>query len=88
MADYYARRNGVLIGPFAAYDETTGYHAKQERHHQPRADDMTVLLNMHTVKVDSEDELRQLLKYDPILRAIYDYGRVSAFAESAARRDQ
>lgn len=75
MADYYARRNGVLIGPFGLYDEATGWHAKQERHHQARADDMAVLLNLGTLANGNPNDLRDVLKYDPVLRSIFELGR-------------
>jgi hypothetical protein len=35
----------------------------------------SILLDVRSVAVDSEDELRTLLMHDPVLRAIYEYGR-------------
>lgn len=81
---YYARRsNGwpdggtVVNGPFQNYDQAAKNNADfLARHAIPIEYRPTfeVLFDVTSLKIESEEQLRELLLTDPALRAVFEYG--------------
>jgi hypothetical protein len=97
-ARYYAcvlDEKGVLIlpptGPFPTYSHAVDVHAKYlaDQDAQPfpagwplHGDRRRVLLDLGSVTGADHDEMQQLLLHDPVLRAVFQLGRMSGVSRA------
>lgn len=65
MPDYYAKSSDNLAGPFPRYSDAIG--ALPQPSH--------VLVDLSTVATAGEQESKQMLTHDPVLRSLFEWGR-------------
>ncbi|SIC55812.1 Uncharacterised protein [Mycobacteroides abscessus subsp. abscessus] len=76
-AQYYARRDGEIHGPFGSHSSAMDDHVKFAMRQAPftQLSKMTLLLDLSSVTLGDEREFLALMRDDPVLRAIFESGR-------------